>query len=288
MLDEFEQRVAGLGDEDDYVLTLFVNGASDLSVRAIRNVRDICEEHLAGRYQLEVVDVHQDVALMRKHNVLAAPTLIREAPLPQRRLVGDLSDSPRVLVALDLMTAGGPAAPGARLVSSSSKRRRLAEGAGTTPQHDAIEQMRLELDLVRDRLADSEEALRAIRYGEVDAVLVADVPGRERVFTLSSADRPYRNFVENMSDGAATVSVGRHRPLLQPGTRRPRGFVVPADRGSAAGRARHRRRAGCGSATASALMARAARSSRRCWDPAASRCRSGSGRPRRCPSTTRT
>ncbi len=108
LLDEFEQRVAGIGDREDYVLTLFVNGASDLSVRAIRNVRTICEEHLAGRYQLEVVDVHQDVALMRKHNVLAAPTLIREAPLPQRRLVGDLSDSPRVLVALDLMTAVVP------------------------------------------------------------------------------------------------------------------------------------------------------------------------------------
>jgi diguanylate cyclase (GGDEF)-like protein/PAS domain S-box-containing protein len=63
-----------------------------------------------------------------------------------------------------------------------------------------------ELDDLRDRLADSEEALRAIRYGEVDALVVAADSGHERVFTLASADRPYRNFVENMSDGAATVS----------------------------------------------------------------------------------
>jgi PAS domain-containing protein len=66
--------------------------------------------------------------------------------------------------------------------------------------------LRQELADVRARLADSEETLRAIRHGEVDALVVGPVAGEERLFTLSSADRPYRYFVEGMSDGAATVS----------------------------------------------------------------------------------
>jgi diguanylate cyclase (GGDEF)-like protein/PAS domain S-box-containing protein len=65
---------------------------------------------------------------------------------------------------------------------------------------------RLQVEALRARLADSEETLRAIRNGEVDALVVGAVVGQERLFTLSSADRPYRNFVEGMSDGAATVS----------------------------------------------------------------------------------
>ena len=86
-----------------YVLTLFVTGASDLSGRAIRNVRSLCEEHLSGRYHLEVVDVHRDPALMSSYDLVAAPALIKEAPLPKRMLVGDLSDTARVLAALDLL-----------------------------------------------------------------------------------------------------------------------------------------------------------------------------------------
>lgn len=86
----------------EYVLTLFVTGASDMSARAIGNVRAICDEHLAGRYQLAVVDVHRDASLMSAHDVVAAPTLIKESPLPKRMLVGDLSDTRRVLAALDI------------------------------------------------------------------------------------------------------------------------------------------------------------------------------------------
>jgi circadian clock protein KaiB len=101
-LSQFE---AALGDRtvDDYVLTLFVAGASDMSVRAIRNVRAICETHLRGRYQLEVVDIHRDASMMSAYDVVAAPTLVREAPLPKRQLVGDLSDTARVLSALDIV-----------------------------------------------------------------------------------------------------------------------------------------------------------------------------------------
>lgn len=85
-----------------YRLTLFVTGASDLSGRAIRNIQSLCEEHLAGRYDLEVVDVHRDPALMSSYDLVAAPALIKESPLPKRMLVGDLSDTARVLAALDL------------------------------------------------------------------------------------------------------------------------------------------------------------------------------------------
>ena len=102
-----EDRLAHL-ETADYVLTLFVNGASDMSVRAIGNVRALCEVHLDGRYQLEVVDVHRDAELMAKHQVLAVPTLIREQPLPERRIVGDLSNASRVLAALDIRTRTTP------------------------------------------------------------------------------------------------------------------------------------------------------------------------------------
>ena len=101
--DQLEQPRAGRV-ASPYVLTLFVTGASELSVRAIRDVRRLCEEHLVGRYSLEVVDVHRDPALMTSYDVVAAPALIRVAPLPKRMLVGDLSDTSRVLAALDIGT----------------------------------------------------------------------------------------------------------------------------------------------------------------------------------------
>jgi len=88
-----------------YVLTLFVTGASEMSRRAITNVRALCDEHLLGRHSLEVVDVHRDSSMMSAHDVVAAPTLIREQPLPKRMLVGDLSDTARVLAALDIRAA---------------------------------------------------------------------------------------------------------------------------------------------------------------------------------------
>jgi circadian clock protein KaiB len=101
ILDRFEARLAESGNAH-YVLTLFVTGASELSGRAIINIRALCEQHLAGRYTLEVVDVHKDVQLMSSYDLVAAPALIKEAPLPKRMLVGDLSDTHRVLAALDI------------------------------------------------------------------------------------------------------------------------------------------------------------------------------------------
>lgn len=92
--------------------TLFVSGASDLSARAIANARSLCELYLAGRYHLAVVDVHDKVDGAGDRPVLAVPTLIRHAPLPEVKLVGDLSHTARVLQALDLGPVDGlPAAP---------------------------------------------------------------------------------------------------------------------------------------------------------------------------------
>ena len=85
-----------------YVLRLFVTGMSPRSSRAIANARSLCEQHLPGGYDLDIVDLYQDPARARSEQIIAAPTLVRKQPLPLRRLVGDLSDTPRVLRSLGL------------------------------------------------------------------------------------------------------------------------------------------------------------------------------------------
>lgn len=89
-------------DEEKYVLRLYVTGQTPNSVRAIANIKAICEEHLKGRYNLQVVDIYQQPQLAKDEQILAAPTLIKKLPLPLRRLVGDLSTTERVLLGLDL------------------------------------------------------------------------------------------------------------------------------------------------------------------------------------------
>ncbi len=85
-----------------YVLKLYVTGASRLSQRAITNLNAICQEYLEGHYDLEVVDIHQSPLLTKAEDILAAPTLVKQLPLPVRRLIGDLSERGRVLMLLDL------------------------------------------------------------------------------------------------------------------------------------------------------------------------------------------
>lgn len=101
-VDPPEDRTTDVEDETRFELTLFVSGASDLAARAIANATRICETHLKGRYQLSVVDVHEDLAALLTSQVLATPTLVRNRPLPVRKIVGDLSRTDRVLLALDL------------------------------------------------------------------------------------------------------------------------------------------------------------------------------------------
>jgi circadian clock protein KaiB len=85
-----------------HVLRLYVTGVTGKSVRAIQNVQRICEEHLNGQYELEVIDLYKNLPLARGDQIIAAPTLIKRLPLPLRRLIGDMSDEARVLVGLDV------------------------------------------------------------------------------------------------------------------------------------------------------------------------------------------
>jgi circadian clock protein KaiB len=108
----FVAAAAALAEADQvdagptYDLTLFVSGASGLSSTAIANASALCEAHLAGRYVLAVVDVHADSSSVIASNVLAAPTLVRNLPLPVRKIVGDLTDTDRVLRALEVQEPG--------------------------------------------------------------------------------------------------------------------------------------------------------------------------------------
>jgi circadian clock protein KaiB len=88
-----------------YVLRLYVTGMTPRSTRAIENVRTICEKHLHGRYDLEVIDIYQQPTLAKGEQIIAAPTLVKKLPLPLRRVIGDLSSTERVLVGLDLRPA---------------------------------------------------------------------------------------------------------------------------------------------------------------------------------------
>jgi circadian clock protein KaiB len=108
-LAHFQEALAAL-ETGSVSLTLFVSGASESSAHAIANVREICDAHLSGRHQLNIVDLHQEPALAEQHNILATPTLVRDHPLPLRMLVGDMSDHARVLLALNLPTGAGSGA----------------------------------------------------------------------------------------------------------------------------------------------------------------------------------
>ena len=88
-----------------YVLRLYVTGTTRNSERAIVNIRKICEEHLRGRYDLAIVDISQQPTLAEGEQIIAAPTLIKELPLPLRRFIGDMSQTERILLGLDLRKA---------------------------------------------------------------------------------------------------------------------------------------------------------------------------------------
>jgi circadian clock protein KaiB len=89
-------------DVDFWHLRLYVAGQSPKSLRAFANLHSLCEEHLAGRYAIEVVDLAEQPSLARTDDILAVPTLVRRLPPPLRRSIGDLSDADRVMVGLRL------------------------------------------------------------------------------------------------------------------------------------------------------------------------------------------
>lgn len=92
-------------DDGRYVLRLYVTGNTPRAMRAVVNIRKICEEHLEGRYELEVIDISQHPTLAEGEQIIAAPTLIKKLPHPLRRFIGDMSQTERILLGLDLRKA---------------------------------------------------------------------------------------------------------------------------------------------------------------------------------------
>ena len=88
----------------EYVLSLYITGATPNSVRAITNIKQLCEEHLKGRYSLQIIDVYQQGAVAEQEQLIALPLLIKRAPLPERRMIGDLSNTEKVLKGLGLIS----------------------------------------------------------------------------------------------------------------------------------------------------------------------------------------
>jgi circadian clock protein KaiB len=87
---------------DEYSLRLFVTGATPNSVRAVANIKSICETHIAGKYRLEIIDVYKQRDIAEKEQIVALPMLIKSLPLPPRKLIGDMSNTQKVLEALGI------------------------------------------------------------------------------------------------------------------------------------------------------------------------------------------
>ena len=89
-------------EEKQRNLRLYIAGQTPKSVTALANLKKICEEHMQGQYRIEIIDLMENPHLARQDQIVAIPTLVRELPQPIRRIIGDLSNTPKVLVGLDL------------------------------------------------------------------------------------------------------------------------------------------------------------------------------------------
>jgi circadian clock protein KaiB len=102
-----EQALAG-SKQETFVLRLYIAGLSLRSSHAVENIKKICEEHLKGRYELEVIDIYQHPELAKGEQVVAAPTLIKKLPPPLRKFIGDLADTEKILIGLDVRPKTAP------------------------------------------------------------------------------------------------------------------------------------------------------------------------------------
>jgi circadian clock protein KaiB len=89
-----------MSEGENRKLILYVAGQTPKSLAAISNLRRICDEHMSGRYEIQVIDLRENPKLAREHSIVAIPTLVRELPVPVRKIIGDLSDDEKVLVSL--------------------------------------------------------------------------------------------------------------------------------------------------------------------------------------------
>ena len=102
---DFERAIAESPDAR-FVLRLYVSGMTARSRQAIENIRKLCEEHLAGRYDLQIIDIYQQPELAKEGQVIAAPTLVKTLPLPLRKVIGDMGDPGRIMVVLGIVPPG--------------------------------------------------------------------------------------------------------------------------------------------------------------------------------------
>jgi circadian clock protein KaiB len=96
------EALSDLEGSQNFVLRLYVTGMTPRSTRAISSVRAICEEFLAGRYDLKIIDVYQQPTLIRDEQIFATPTLVKKGPQPERRMIGDMSNRARLIAGLGL------------------------------------------------------------------------------------------------------------------------------------------------------------------------------------------
>ena len=99
----FEKAIKESASNKKYVLRLYVAGQTPKSSRAITNIKSICEQHLKGRYELQVIDIYQQPTLAEGEQIIAVPTLVKKLPLPLRRFIGTMADEERILMGLDLI-----------------------------------------------------------------------------------------------------------------------------------------------------------------------------------------
>ena len=185
-------------DAAHYRLRLFVTGTTPRSARAIQNIRALCEEKLHGRYDLEVIDIYQHPEHGKPEQIVVTPTLVKKLPLP-------VPQDHRGPVRQGAGAGRAGYCPASSLWASSERAAMAPEA-----REDLLERIR---DL-QQRLDEAEETLRALRSGEVDAV-VASGPDGDRVYTLKGADEAYRVMVQNMAEGALTLTPRWSDPLLQ-------------------------------------------------------------------------
>lgn len=97
-----EKEIKSRSQADKWILRLYVAGQTPKSMTAFQNLKKICEERLKNKYTIEVIDLLENPQLGREHQILAIPTLVRKLPVPVRKIIGDLSNTERVLIGLDI------------------------------------------------------------------------------------------------------------------------------------------------------------------------------------------
>ena len=120
IVQEFEKAIADSSDSK-FILSLYIVGMTTRSKKAIDNIKKICDEHLAGRYELEVIDLIESPELAKSEQITATPALVKQLPLPLRKLIGDMSNSEKFLAGIGLRPKSKREAAGKRNLAKSER-----------------------------------------------------------------------------------------------------------------------------------------------------------------------